>query len=504
MRRGRLSSENDLLRAAVDQIRHGVVIYDRELIVVSINNRAREILRVPEELFRAGEPFEKLVRVNAEHGGYGGADSVDQHVASRMEKARSFEPFSADQQVFYGDRIEAYGQPVPSGGYVITYTDITKRVVAEQAVRRSEKRSLDFAETSSDWFWETDANHRYSFFSNTFEVMTGFKRSDWIGRDRYGPLMDASDKHQERARHKADLDAKKPFQDYKYSFLRPDGGEIWISVSGRPVFDDFGLFVGYRGTSKDITRQTRLEASLRETSEREQAANKAKSDFLSSMSHELRTPLNAIIGFGQLLEIDTDDPLSTDQKVAVREILRGGNHLLSLIDQVLDLNQIETGNLSIAAALVETTPIIEECIALVGSASRDRGLILEVIGDVEGLMVWADPVRLKQVLLNLLINAVKYNTTGARVGLELSRPGPNRVRFAVSDDGPGIPIDRQNALFKPFDRLGIEAKGIEGTGIGLTISRNLVELMGGEISVKSAAGEGALFWFDLPIRDPAA
>lgn len=495
---------DSLLRASLDHIRHGVLIYDRDLIIVAINNRARDILRLSDTLLKVGDPFEKYVRIISKRGGYGDSGTVEERVMARMTYAKTFAPYRVEQKTIHGDNVEVFGQPVEGAGYVTTYTDITSRVQAEHSVRRNEQRVLDFAEASSDWFWETDSTHCYSYLSDGFEVRTGFKHVDWIGKNRYEQLAHSQQQASIRHEHKAVLDARDTFRDLVYSFARPDGQVMWISVSGRPVYDDNQLFAGYRGTSRDITRQMELQASLRETSQREQSANRAKSEFLSSMSHELRTPLNAIIGFGQLLDMDQEDPLSDNQKIAVREILRGGNHLVSLVDQVLDLSGIESGNLPMAIRAVESRPVVDECIALISGAARDRGLTLHVVGQTVEYMVKADPVRLKQVLLNLLMNAVKYNTTGKKVGLELARSGDTQLRFSISDDGPGIPLERQDALFKPFDRLGMEARDIEGTGIGLTISRDLVELMEGKIGFRNAAGNGAIFWFELPLWDPAS
>lgn len=498
------SGADNLPRRSLDRIRHGIIIYDRDLIVVSINERAREMLKAPVETFGVGDPFEKLVRINAERGGYGGALSVDTRVARRMAKARAFEAFQEDQQLFSGERIEVSGQPIDNDGYVITYTDISPRFLAEASAEKSERRFRDFAEASSDWFWETDANHRYSYISDGFRAGSGFEPSDWIGRDRYETIVNLSGQNPVWTDHKAEIDAENPFQDLRYSFVRPDGREIWVSVNGRPVFDHNGRFQGYRGTSKNITRQVDLENDLRRARDQATAANNAKSEFLSSVSHELRTPLNAIMGFGQLLDMEAGASASEDQKLSVREILRAGDHLTSLIDQVLDLSRIETGNIAMSISPVEPGPIISECMALIDHATRERGLVLRVTGMSEPPRVMADPVRLKQVLLNLLMNAIKYNASGQRVDLDFSVTAAAMARFTVSDDGPGIPVERQSALFTAFDRLGMEAKGIEGTGIGLTISKQLIERMDGEIGFKSAAGEGALFWFDLPLWNTAA
>jgi PAS domain S-box-containing protein len=493
----------DLLVASLDRIGHGVLIYDRDLTVVSINEQAREILRLPEDEFSEGEPFEKIVRLNARRGGYGGASSIEDRVAIRMAKAYSFEAYREEQHVFYGNWVEVSGQPVGEIGYVITYTDITSRSLAEASVRESEKRFRDFAETSSDWFWETDQDHRYSFISESFRFETGFDPDGWVGKDRYETLEKLAGLDINWATHKSEIDAYLPFRDFEYSFIPPAGGKIWVSVNGRPVFDPEGRFTGYRGSSKNVTRQVKLRRDLRHALEQARMASSAKSDFLSSVSHELRTPLNAVIGFSQLSEMDRDEPLSKNQEISVREILHAGEHLVTLIDQILDLSRIETGNISMSISRVEPATTINACIALVNNAARERGLVIHVPDFPNMPTVKADPVRLKQVLLNLLMNAIKYNSTGRRVDLKFSREEHGIARFEISDDGPGIPFEKQDALFTAFDRLGMEAKNIEGTGIGLTISKKLIELMGGKIGFRSNLGQGATFWLDLPLWDAA-
>jgi signal transduction histidine kinase len=225
------------------------------------------------------------------------------------------------------------------------------------------------------------------------------------------------------------------------------------------------------------------------------AANQAKSQFLSSMSHELRTPMNAILGFGQLLEYD--DTLSDDHKDKVREILTGGHHLLDLINEVLDLARIESGHIALSIEAVEVDPVIQECLTLVGTLAEKRHVRLAPC-ELKGAVVRADRIRLKQVLINLLSNAIKYNHVGGSVRLDVRAAGADRLHIRVTDTGPGIPADRMGELFQPFSRLSAENSNIEGSGIGLTITRRIVELMGGTVDVESEVGVGSTFWIELP------
>ncbi|MEO2108723.1 MAG: HAMP domain-containing sensor histidine kinase [Actinomycetota bacterium] len=243
---------------------------------------------------------------------------------------------------------------------------------------------------------------------------------------------------------------------------------------------------------------TRAQAALVAAQEEAVRANDAKTAFLSRTSHELRTPLNAILGFGQVLE---DAPeLSDRDRDAAGRIVRAGRHLLRLIDEVLDLSRIEAGTVALRPEAVDAAGVMAESIELVLPSARERRVRVhtETGG---GVTVRADRQRLRQVLLNLLVNAVKYTDPDTSVTLQCTQPSTDVVRFSVVDDGPGIPLDLQERLFEPFDRLGAEGGAVEGTGLGLVVSRELVHAMDGHMGVRSAPGQGSTFWVDLPAVD---
>ena len=214
------------------------------------------------------------------------------------------------------------------------------------------------------------------------------------------------------------------------------------------------------------------------------------------MSHELRTPLNAVLGFAQLLQLDKS--LGDDQRDSVREIVRGGNHLLELINDVLDLARIESGRLELEFAPVDLRALCEECRSLVDPLLGDKQLRLRC-EIAPGPPLRADKVRLRQVLLNLLSNAIKYNREGGEVSISTSSIGPRRARVTVADTGVGIAPERLGEVFQPFNRLGAELGGIEGTGIGLTITQRLVRSMNGDVKVESVLGVGTSVSIDLPL-----
>jgi PAS domain S-box-containing protein len=256
--------------------------------------------------------------------------------------------------------------------------------------------------------------------------------------------------------------------------------------------------------ARDVTEQVRLEESLRESEERyrgaaqtAEAASQAKSDFLSRMSHNLRTPLNSVLGFAQLLEMGD---LRAEQRESVEYILIAGRHLLGMINEVLDLSWIEAGGLTLAIEPCPLADLLAESLELIRPALIERRITLHFdAATARDLAVLADRQRIRQVILNLLSNAVKYNHAGGAVRLDCAATGHGQVRIRVSDEGPGIAPEHIARLFTPFDRLGAEASGVEGTGLGLVLSRQFVEAMGGVIGVESRVGEGSTFWFDIAL-----
>lgn len=249
---------------------------------------------------------------------------------------------------------------------------------------------------------------------------------------------------------------------------------------------------------EDVTERKNYETELIEARNMAEKASKAKTEFLSNMSHELRTPLNAILGFSQLFEYDQS--LGEQRQSRARAINNAGKHLLNLIDEILDLSRIETGNIELSMESVSLEPVIKASVAWVAEMAESRGIRIDFDPTVyNGVMVEADPFRLKQVFLNLLSNAVKYNRENGRISIDLSRDDRGLARISVTDTGSGISPEQLNELFKPFNRLGAEFSAIEGTGIGLVITKRLVELMHGELDVDSKPGQGSTFTVQLPV-----
>ena len=277
-----------------------------------------------------------------------------------------------------------------------------------------------------------------------------------------------------------------------------DGSLHWLMQKGDVIRDEAGQAIRMLGVVQDTTRRKHLERDLATQKEIAVQANSAKSEFLSRMSHELRTPLNAIIGFAQLLESDGQQTLHEHQQDSLDEILKAGNHLLELIDEVLDLARIEAGKMQLHIEEMPVVDVLLESYSMMIPVAESQHIQLDFhIEQCDDIIVRTDRTKLKQVVFNLMSNAIKYNRPDGKVTVTCEVGGPQRVRISVADTGPGIPLARQSELFKAFNRLGAETSDIEGTGIGLMISKKLIEMMGGELGFHSEPGQGTVFWVEL-------
>jgi PAS domain S-box-containing protein len=286
-----------------------------------------------------------------------------------------------------------------------------------------------------------------------------------------------------------------------YRFLAKDGHLVWIHGEAKIVRDTLGRPLFIQGIGYDITAMKRIEKELRQARDEAEHANRAKSHFLSRTSHELRTPLNAVIGFAQLLEMNKS--LADEDQESVDEILKAGRYLLELINEILDISGIDSGQMTLSVTSVSVNELLEGALSLVGASARDGDVQLRWTAPPGGNWhVLANARRLKQVFLNLLSNAVKYNRSGGIVTVECwpiqAMPTPT-LRVCVKDTGVGLSADKIARLFTPFDRLGAELTEIEGTGLGLAHSQRMVTAMGGTLGMESIIGTGSAFWVDLPL-----
>jgi PAS domain S-box-containing protein len=391
-------------------------------------------------------------------------------------------------------------------GYLLIGTDNTarKQVEAEQEKLDQRLRDQQFytrslIESNIDALMTTDPAGIITDVNKQMEALTGCTRDELIG----APFKNYfTDPQRAAAAIKLVLSEKK-VTNYELTARARDGKETVVSYNATTFYDRDRTLQGVFAAARDVTERRRLDLALQETNvELEGAkfvaekANRAKSEFLSSMSHELRSPLNAILGFAQLMDSDSP-PATPAQKASIGQILHAGWYLLELINEILDLAVIESGTLSLSEEPVSLAEVMCDCQAMIEPQAQKRSIKLTFPSFGVPSFVRADRTRLKQVLINLLSNAIKYNRQGGTVVVECAANGPDLMRLSVRDTGAGLSPEKLSQLFQPFNRLGKENSAEEGTGIGLVMSKRVVELMGGVIGVESTVGEGSVFWFEL-------
>lgn len=415
----------------------------------------------------------------------------------------------------------------------------SEKRLAEEKLFQAEAKYRSLVETIPAIVYIAELNNTNSFLYVSSRITTlGFTPEQW----QANPGILAAQIHpedrdrvlEERANSRS---TGAPLRS-EYRLLSKDGTVLWFRDEGHVVRDESGRSLFLQGILVDITESKRTEAELwehrfsleqlvarrtdelarvnaelrRDIAERKrieaelikaktdaEKANLAKSEFLSNMSHELRSPLNVMLGFSQLMESGNPPPTS-NQRTMLREINSAGWYLLELINKILDLAALESGKLIVSHDTILMAEVMTECQTMIEAQARERGIQVIVPSDM-GIYVKADRTRLKQVLLNLLSNAVKYNREGGTVEVNWNAKRTDYVRVSIRDTGPGLPPEKLAQLFQQFNRLGQETGSVEGTGIGLVVTKDLVELMGGEIGVESTVGVGSIFWFELPSAD---
>jgi len=371
-----------------------------------------------------------------------------------------------------------------------------KKAVVEAHLSRD--RFESFAKASSDWFWEMDQNLRFSWFSDRFAIVTGHDPAIGIGKSREELMLETDPnllKH-----YQEDLLDQRPFKDFDYT-IETSTGRKHLRVSGVPIFGDDGLFLGYRGVGSDVTRLKQFELALHESKLAAEAATRAKSAFLANMSHEIRTPMNGIIGMAHLA---LGGNLPPDERIQVETILHSSQRLLRVLNDILDISKAESGYLSIEKIRFDVSRLLQDTVETIRGLARAKGveLALQIAPDVPPRLV-GDPLRIGQVLLNYLNNAIKFTQHG-KILVDLTRLETNHteilLRFTVSDSGIGLTAEQQVGLFHPFQQADSSTtRKYGGTGLGLAIAKQLAELMGGEVGVKSQFGQGSQFWFTVRV-----
>lgn len=438
-------------------------------------------------------------------------EALQEAINSKQESAREFRIKRGDEIRYIRSvetiRTNAAGEVESLVG---TNLDITELKRTEATLRESERHLRTVIDALPVAIYTTDAEGCLTHYNQAAVEFAG--RTPALGEDRWSisqklfnidgaPLPAESDPMAIALREDRQILGAEAIAE------RPDGTRVWFTAYPTPLRDVAGRLMGGINMLIDITERKRMDQILLENNiEMKKAkylaekANQAKSDFLSNMSHELRTPLSAILGFAQLIDAGNPPPTAS-QKRSIDQILQAGWYLLDLINEILDLTLIESGKLSVSIEPVLIPELVRECRTMIEPLAQKRGITLDLPQFEGSFTVKADHTRLKQVLINLLSNAVKYNRDQGRIIVRCEQPEPGRARISVEDTGEGLPPEKLAQLFQPFNRLGKENSSEEGTGIGLVMTKRLIELMGGQINVESEVGKGTCFWIDLEMSN---
>jgi PAS domain S-box-containing protein len=386
--------------------------------------------------------------------------------------------------------------------YVSARTDVTATIQNEERL----KRSQEFANIGT-WDWNIESGSL--IWSDQVCTLFGYdKKVTETTYDNFVAAIHPEDRMSVKQKI-SDCIVLGGAYSFEHRVVWSDGSVHWLYESGDVVRNKDNEPLHMLGIVQDITQRKIDEQALIESREEAETANHAKSQFLASMSHELRTPMNAIMGFGQLLNMEIEQPLNASQKENINEIMKASEHLLTLINQVLDLSRIESGRIELSIEDILLGNVVTESLHLISPLAEKNGILINLYRGnteikIDGLaqeqvVVHADYTRTKQVIINLLSNAIKYNSVNGKITIKYEKIDNNIIRISITDTGKGLNQEQQSQLFTAFNRLGLESSGIEGSGIGLVITQNIVELMGGKIGVESEPGVGSTFWFELPI-----
>lgn len=372
------------------------------------------------------------------------------------------------------------------------------RIKSDQALRFAVERFTDVLEVSADWIWETNADHRYTFLSKRAYDLSGLRAEDVIGKSRID-LLQHADQGQTAATHLADLISRRPFTGFSYWEMTPNGRRCY-AISGKPLFDGKGRFIGYRGAGRDVTDRALIAEQLEDAKREAEAANNAKSEFLSTMSHELRTPLNAVIGFSEVIGDELFGPVGHPKYLEyAHDIQSSGRHLLDMINDILDISRIEAGRLELADEPVAVEEVVEQALHMIETRARQAGVRIETYLQPALPAFVGDRRAMTQVLLNLLSNSVKFTPRGGSVRVSATAGKEGGVSLQVIDTGVGIPSDELSKLMQPFVQASNQTEASEGgAGLGLYLVKRLVQEQDGAFTLESEEGAGAVATVTLP------
>ena len=486
------SKASATLKSAIDGFNETFALWDAEDRLVVFNERFLKHNERISDIVKPGVTFTDFTQAALDRGLYAEAAGCEEEwLASRLRMHRNpvgqFEQARGD-----GKWLLIHEQKLPDGATITISLDITDRKQIALTQQESEARFTDFARASADRFWEMDADFRFTDFFDMTREESVLDRHRILGRTRW-EIGEVDPEHDRRwLTHKRDLEAHRPFRDFDYTRRSPDGEIVWWRVSGVPVFGPDNEFCGYRGTASDVTNIKQTESERDRAIERAAEASAAKSEFLANMSHELRTPLNAIIGFSDVMRHETYGPLGHAKYVEYSDdVSASAQHLLSLINEVLDISKIEAEKVEIDECNIDVGAVLEICASMLEGQADAKSIEVMIERPHSGPILVGDERMFCQIVINLLANAIKFTPEGGRISLETGIDSDSHPYFEVSDNGIGIPPNDISRVLQPFEYAENNPIGShEGTGLGLPISKRFAELHGGTLELRSKIDEG--------------
>ncbi len=513
----------EILREAIDNISQGISVFDKDARLVVWNRRFLELLEFPGQMAAVGRPFVDFVRHNAQRGEYGEGD-VEQQVAARTDPGRILALRRYEHERPNGSVIEIYGKPLPNGGFVTTYTDITERKQAERELeqrvdartrelRASEERFRDLAETASDWFWEMDSELRFTYLSDRFYELSAISPAGMIGKHRWdmvSPEENVRDPEKWR-RHREDCEAHRPLRDFEYEIRASDERTTHVRVSGRPRFNEQGNFIGYRGTGTNITELLRTQAELLRS---EKLA--ALGGLVAGVAHEINTPVGIgltaatyfdeqtrefeqIYASGKVRRSDIDAFIHAAHEVSSSLV----TNLRRAADMVRSFKQVAVDQSSDQKRRFTFKEYLEETLRSLHPRLKRTSHAVDVVCP-DALELNSFPGAFSQIFTNLVMNSLIHgfeNKPRGHIAIEVMESG-GWLRIRYSDDGKGIPEENAKRVFQPFFTT---KRGRGGSGLGLHVVYNLVtQTLGGRIECVTAPERGVTFLIRIPISEEAS
>ncbi|OAN44817.1 histidine kinase [Paramagnetospirillum marisnigri] len=495
--RRELESKSNTLETILENVSHGISLFGADLRLVACNGHFADLLSLPPDLARVGTPLAAVLLELARRGEYGPGDPGIL-ATERLAMFTGDQPHLSQRISTNGKVLEVVVNPLPEGGFVIAHTDISEAKRAEEDLRTLSRA----VEQSPVSVVITDPAGNIEYVNPKFVEITGYGldevkglnprilKSGEVPDDTYRDLWQTITSG---ATWEGDLRNR-----------RKSGDMFWERASISPIRSPSGEVIHYLAVKEDITARKQAEAEIMAAWQAAEEANRAKTVFLSHMSHELRTPLTAVLGYAEMMNVQIAGPLPPVYADYVETIMSSGRHLLSIIDEVLDISRIELGSFRIASFDMDLCQLAKECAAMMRPQCNAKEINLAVSAEATAT-IHSDERALRQILINLLANAVKYTDFGGSITVEAAATADGGGQVVVRDSGCGIPADKLGRIFEPFQRVDpLRADPARGVGLGLAICRRIVDLLGGTISLASETGRGTIVTVTLPPSVSAA